>query len=84
MPLELKKTVIIFSESVTVDDAEKLFDTLIDHPTKSLNLSACEYLHTSVLQVILQCKPVIKLLPKNNEYSDFLHDCAPQLIKGDE
>ena len=53
MPIEFKRRSAVLSGACEVEDAETLHGWLLEHPTASLNLRHCDYLHSAVLQVIL-------------------------------
>ncbi|MGY4879214.1 hypothetical protein ACLUEY_15190 [Vreelandella aquamarina] len=53
MPIEFKRRSAVLSGDCEVEDAETLHGWLLEHPTASLNLRHCDYLHSAVLQVIL-------------------------------
>lgn len=48
---------------VVVEEAESLQNRLKDHPQTAVNLSMCESMHASVLQVLLALRPPLEGQP---------------------
>ena len=67
MPLDLitdeKGSHLVLDGIVTAEDTDQFVAYLKEYPELSLDLSACEHLHTAVLQAILILKPHISALP---------------------
>jgi hypothetical protein len=59
MGIEYKKSLAIFTENVSVEDAEGLLDWLIKNPKGKINLADCNHIHAANLQVLLVTKPMI-------------------------
>lgn len=63
MPIEYKKTQAVFSEIVTVDEAEALLEWLQNKPSAKVSLEACTHLHPANLQVLMTAKSRIASWP---------------------
>jgi hypothetical protein len=72
MGIEYKKALAIFSENVSVEDAEGLLDWLVKNPKGKINLVACTHIHAANLQVLLATKPVIAAEPKDADLQKWL------------
>ncbi|EGV31909.1 hypothetical protein ThidrDRAFT_1794 [Thiorhodococcus drewsii AZ1] len=72
MALEFKKTTVIASDLLGVEDAEILLEWLIKHPRGRINLSACTHLHAANLQVLMAAKPKVSAWPRDGVLADWL------------
>jgi len=67
MPLDLitdeNGSHLVLDGIVTAEDTDQFVAYLKEYPELSLNLSACEHLHTAVLQAILILRPRISTMP---------------------
>lgn len=63
MAIEYKKSVALFKDIVSVDEAETLLEWLQKKPTARVDLSACTHLHPANLQVLMVAKPVVSAWP---------------------
>jgi hypothetical protein len=72
MPIEFKKTRVVFRDEVSVEEAEGLLEWLQTRPTAKADLSALSHLHTANLQVLMAAKIGISSWPKNNELRAWL------------
>lgn len=61
--ITFKKDVAHLGESCPVESAEALFAWLIEKPTRKVDASACQEMHTAVLQTLLLCQPKLTKLP---------------------
>lgn len=61
--ITFKRDVAVLGEHCPVESAEELFSWLVTKPTRKVDASACEQLHTAVLQVLLMCRPKLTQLP---------------------
>lgn len=68
-----------FGQSVQVELAEELFAWLIAKPKRKVDASQCEHLHSSVLQVLLMCKPKLTKLPANEWLKQALHSLTQEV-----
>ena len=80
MPIEFKKDCAIFCEEVSVEEAEGLLEWLQNNSAAKVDLSACSYMHTANLQVLMAAKASIASWPKNAELRTWLE---PALKPGD-
>lgn len=53
MPIEYKKNQVVFSDIVSVEDAEGLLEWLQNKPAAKVYLGACTHLHPANLQVLM-------------------------------
>jgi hypothetical protein len=65
MPIEYKKGCAVFSDVVSVEDAEGLLEWLQNESAARVDLSACTHLHPANLQVLMAAKPVISAWPRD-------------------
>lgn len=72
MAIEYKKGVAVFSDNVSVEEAEGLLDWFIKNPKGKLNLTTCTHIHSANLQVLMAVKPVIANEPKDKELQMWL------------
>lgn len=67
MPVELVTneggTTLVLDGVVTAEDTDNFVAYLKDCPGLSIDMSACEHLHTAVLQAILVLQPHISAMP---------------------
>lgn len=56
MPIEYKKNLAVFSDVVSVEEAEGLLEWLQNKPSAKINLAACTHLHPANLQVMMAVK----------------------------
>ncbi len=65
MAIEYKKSLAVFSDDISVEEAEGLLDWLVKNPKGKLNLTNCTHIHAANLQVLMVIKPVIANEPKD-------------------
>jgi hypothetical protein len=63
MPLVFTDTEARFEDVCTVEDALPLFEFLTNSEAPQIDLSACTYLHTALLQLLLVAGPRIAAPP---------------------
>ncbi len=73
MGIEYKKALAIFSENVSVEDAEGLLDWLVKNPKGKINLAACTHIHAANLQVLMVVKPTIAAESKDENLQKWLN-----------
>ena len=78
MPLESKKTTLVATELLGVEDAETLLDWLLKHPRGRLDLAACTHLHAANLQVLMAARPKIAAWPRDVALSNWLQTALTQ------
>lgn len=66
MPVEFKESTAIFTETVTVEDAEKIFEWFLTAKEPVVDMTECLHIHTSVLQMLAIFKPHVKLPDDEN------------------
>jgi len=63
MPLVFNEQTVSFEDVCTVEDALPLFEFLNTGEAAEIDLSACTYLHTALLQLLLAARPKVAALP---------------------
>lgn len=63
MPIEYKKNMAIFSDVVSVNEAEGLLEWLQNKPSAKIDLDGCTHLHPANLQVLMAAKSRIASWP---------------------
>ncbi|MGB9891857.1 hypothetical protein [Thermodesulfovibrio yellowstonii] len=61
MPIEFGENRAVFRDVVTIEDAEPLFEWLLNIEEATVDMSECEHIHTAVLQLILLFVKKLKL-----------------------
>lgn len=72
MPIEFRKTSALFTEIVTVEEAEPLLEWLLKHPKGKLDLSGISHLHPANLQVLMAAGAKIQKFPKDEALAGWL------------
>lgn len=65
MAIEYKKNLALFSDVVSVDEAEALLEWLQNESAARVDFTACTHLHPANLQVLMVAKPVISAWPQD-------------------
>lgn len=65
MSVRLADGVIVLEGDCPVDEAEALLDLLLANPNAPVDWTACDQLHTSVIQVLLAAGRSIRGEPEN-------------------
>jgi hypothetical protein len=73
MPLNMvtdeSGTTLLLDGVITAEDTDQFMTCLNEYPELTVDLSACEHLHTAVLQAILVLKPHISAMPADPFWS---------------
>jgi len=69
MPISYKKTVAIFDGVCAVEDAETLWNWLLEHPKGKVNLKNCTHIHSAIFQVLMKAQPIPSSLPEDEVLS---------------
>jgi hypothetical protein len=59
MPVRIAGDRLLLSGVVSIEEAEALRDLLSCHPGASLDLAACEHLHTAALQALFAARRAV-------------------------
>ena len=78
MPLEPKKSTLVASGLLGVEDAEILLEWLLKHPRGRLDLAACTHLHAANLQVLMAARPKIAAWPRHEPLAGWLRTALTQ------
>lgn len=73
MSIEYKKTKLVFSDIVSIEETEALLNWLIKKPAAKLDLAACTHLHAAVLQVLMASGASVVRWPMNEQLRACLH-----------
>lgn len=66
MTIEYTNSTAIFSDSVSVEEADGLLDWIMKNPKGKVDLTQCQHLHAANLQVLLVAKMPILALPEDH------------------
>jgi len=72
MGMEFRKKLVLLSDAVGVEDAEKLLEWLQGKPAAKVDLSACTHLHPANIQVLLAAGVPVSDWPRDTALSDWL------------
>jgi hypothetical protein len=78
MPIEYKKNQVVFSDVVSVEDAEGLLEWLQKKSSAKADLSACTHLHPANLQVLMAAKTSISNWPTDTGLATWLQSALKQ------
>jgi anti-anti-sigma regulatory factor len=67
-----KKNLVRLSDTVGVEDAEKLLEWLQGKPAVKVDLSACTHIHTSNIQVLMAAQVAVTSWPADAELARWL------------
>jgi hypothetical protein len=73
MPFETKKTTLVATAQLTVEDAELLLEWLLQHPRGRVDLAACTHIHAATVQVLMAAQPKIAAWPHAAKLTAWLH-----------
>ena len=79
MPLIVTEQQARFEEVCTVEDALPLLEFLKNSDTPEVDLSACTYLHSALLQLLLTARPRMTVSPAD----PFLARWVAPLLRGE-
>jgi hypothetical protein len=65
MAIEFRKNIAVFSDVVSVEEAEALLEWLQKKPSAGVDLAACIHLHPANLQVLMAAGATVKAWPAN-------------------
>ncbi len=77
MPIDYRKKMVVFTDTVGVEDAETLLAYLQGKPHLKADFSACEYLHPANIQVLLAAGTKVHAWPKNRSLAIWLMTVFP-------
>jgi hypothetical protein len=72
MAIRYKKNTAVFSDVVSVDEAEPLLEWLQKKASVRVDLSSCTHVHPANLQVLMVAKPTIIAWPMDSGLSGWL------------
>ena len=72
MPVEFKNNTAILTDLVSIEDAEALFNWLLERKKPKMDLSELSHIHTACLQLLLVFKPEIIAHPEQEDLKYWL------------
>ena len=72
MGMEFRKKLALLSDSVGVEDAERLLEWLQNKPAAKVDLSACTHIHPANIQVLLAAGVPVSAWPADIMLTDWL------------
>jgi len=72
MAIEYRKSLAVFRDVVSVEDAEALLEWLQKKPAARADFSACSHLHPANLQVLMAAKPRVVAWPHDAAFANWL------------
>jgi ABC-type transporter Mla MlaB component len=72
MPVEFKNNTAILTDLVSIEDAESLFNWLLERKKPKMDLSELSHIHTACLQLLLVFKPEIIAHPEQEDLKYWL------------
>ena len=72
MGIEYNNDIACLKDSVSVEEAETLMAWILEHPSQRADLSSCEHLHASVLQVLMAFKTPVQSWPGDQNLNQWL------------
>lgn len=71
MGVEFRDNVAIFTQTISVEEAERVFEWLLETEEPIVDLKECFHIHTALLQALLLVKPKL-VLPEEEEFRAWL------------
>lgn len=72
MTIRMEEDCIYLEGIISVEEAEPLLAWLIEHPDGAVDLTQCEHLHTSSLQLLLATDRDLRFHPDNDTIGPWL------------
>jgi hypothetical protein len=72
MAIQYKKNTAIFSDVISVEDAEALLEWLQKNPKGRVDLAACTHLHAANLQVLMAARVPVSAWPQDSTLTPWL------------
>jgi len=72
MAIAYEKNRAVFSDVVSVEEAEALLEWLQKNPAASVDLAACTHMHPANLQVLMVAQPAIGTWPTDSGLATWL------------
>ncbi len=72
MAIAYTKKQAVFSDVVSVDEAEGLLEWLQKNAAARIDLAQCSHLHPANLQVLMAARPVISAWPADTQFANWL------------
>lgn len=72
MAIEYRKSLAVFKDVVSVEEAEPLLEWLQKKPGAKVELSGCVHLHPANLQVLMAAAPTVTSWPRDAALAEWL------------
>ena len=72
MAIQFRKSLAIFMDVVSVEEAEALHEWLQKRPEAKVDLSACVHLHPANLQLLMATGATVTAWPKEAELAEWI------------
>lgn len=72
MGIEFRKKLAVLSDTVGVEDAEKLLEWLQDKPAAKVDLAACTHIHPANIQVLMAAGVPVSAWPQDAGLAEWL------------
>ncbi|WP_353684295.1 hypothetical protein V4D30_00500 [Thermodesulfovibrio sp. 3907-1M] len=72
MAVEIKNSTLKFIDLVTVEDAEAIFNKLLEKKKIKIDMSQCKHIHTAILQLLMVFTPEIIKLPEDKDLKKWI------------
>lgn len=72
MAIEYRRSLAVFHDVVSVEDAEALLEWLQKRPAARIDFSRCSHLHPANLQVLMAARATVVAWPKEAAFGDWL------------
>jgi len=66
MGIDLKNNIVKLTDIVTIDDAEILFNWLLEKKKIKVDMAELSHIHTAAYQILLVFKPKYSKIPEND------------------
>lgn len=78
MAITYDKKVAVFTDAISIEDAEILLEWLRKTSKSRLDLKHCSHLHAAILQVIMAANPIIDAWPQAEHLRAWLEPALNQ------
>lgn len=78
MAITYDKKVALFTDAISIEDAEILLEWLKKTPKSQLDLSQCTHMHAAILQVLMAVNPIIAAWPQAENLRTWLEPAFNQ------
>ena len=65
MSITYKKTVAVLDDICTIEEAETLYEWLLNNPKGQVNLKTVSHIHSALVQVLMYAQPKVTVFPES-------------------